>query len=80
MATQVSVTWGEQTISPVSYNTFKIGPFSMTTEVREEETDEQAMERVYAALESFARSTYAKKLESFKEAYRAATSATKGGR
>lgn len=80
MADQVTVTWGEQTISPVSFNTFKIGPFSMTTDVQPDETVEDAMGRAYAALETFARSTYQRKLAAFREAYRAATATTKGGR
>ena len=73
MAESVTVTWGKVLISPVQYNTFEVGPFSMTTEVGEGETPEDAMKRAYAALEKFARSTYAEKLKSFREQFATAT-------
>jgi hypothetical protein len=79
MATTVTVTWGEQLIAPIQFNNFKIGPFSMTTEIRPGESEEQAMARAYAACAAFARSTYKEKFAAFKEAYQAAN-AVVGGR
>lgn len=50
----VTVTWAEETISPVAYNSFKVGPFTATGTVRAGETIPQACGRLYAELAAFA--------------------------
>lgn len=51
--TVITVVWGEETICSVPYNSFKVGPFSVTVEIHGESvTDAQA--RVYADLVTFA--------------------------
>jgi hypothetical protein len=78
MAQTVKVTYGEVLIQPIQFNHFKVGPFEMTTAVKDDETPEQAMARAYDALERYARSTYASKLADFKEAYGASAAAVRG--
>lgn len=46
----VTVTWGEEVFTPVPYNTFKVGPFTATTDVRAEETISDASDRLYKEL------------------------------
>ena len=66
MSRTILVVWGECKISPISYNTLTIGPFSETVEVPEGEDVEEVRRRTYEALERFARESYAKKLSSFR--------------
>lgn len=61
----VTVTWGEEVISPVQYQSFRVGPFTMTTKIKEGESTVDAMHRAYAALEQFARNTYPMKRKTF---------------
>jgi hypothetical protein len=61
----VTVTWGEEVYSPVQYNSFRLGPYSMTTAVRPGETRAQAFERAYDDLERLAAASFAKKREAF---------------
>lgn len=79
MAEAIRVVWGEQLIAPRQYNNFKIGPFEMTTTVRDDETDEQAFDRAYAFLDERARATYKTKIAAFELAFREAN-AVVGGR
>ena len=46
MADTITVTFGEEQFSPHKYHTFRVGPFSMTTEVKFGETAETALIRV----------------------------------
>lgn len=62
----VSVTWAEETLCPVAYNPFKVGPFEATGFVRRGETISQASARIYAELVSFAEEARAQKAISFK--------------
>jgi hypothetical protein len=74
----VTVTWGKQLIAPVQYNNFEVGPFVMTSEVRPGEKPSEAMTRVYAVLEGFARESYKTKIAAFREAFAAANQAVRG--
>lgn len=67
----VEVTWGEESYSPIPFQTFRVGPFSMRTKVKAGETPEQAMERAMVALGKFAASNYKAKLREFKGHLRA---------
>lgn len=61
----VTVTWAEERFSPVQYNSFGVGPFSMTGNVREGESTADAARRIYAELEAFAGEARMKKAQSF---------------
>lgn len=50
----VTATWGEATVSPKQYHTYRVGPFSATDSVRDGETVDQALERVQKALNAHA--------------------------
>ena len=50
----VTVTWGREHFSPAQYMGFDIGPLSYTTEIREDETVEQAVTRAHKALNNVA--------------------------
>ena len=67
-ALTVTVTWAEETFTPVSYNTIKVGPFEATAYVRDGETIAQAHARVYAELVKFAESVRESKVSSFTDA------------
>jgi organic hydroperoxide reductase OsmC/OhrA len=77
MVDTVTVTWGLMKVSPERYNNFDIGPFEMTTVVKDGETPEQAMARAYAACEAFARKSYATKIAAFKVALQESSAAMK---
>jgi hypothetical protein len=63
----VTVTWAEETISPIPYNVVKVGPFAATGAIRPGESVAQASARIYDELESFAEGVRATKLIAFKE-------------
>ena len=50
----VTATWGEETICPVAYNPFKVGPFVAMGKVEPGESVADAHARVYAELTTFA--------------------------
>jgi hypothetical protein len=61
----VAVTWAEETLCPVAYNPFKVGPFEATGFVRKGESISQASARIYAELVSFAEAARTAKAVSF---------------
>lgn len=65
MADRVTYTWAEERYSPIQYQTFGVGPFSYTTEVREGETPEQAMDRARDFVKALAKKEYLEKCASF---------------
>ncbi len=62
----VTVTWAQETVSPVPFNTMVIGPFSVTGPVQPGESIADAQARLYAPLALFAELTRATKALSFK--------------
>lgn len=66
---QITVTWGEETFSPIPFNSFRTGPFSLTTTVRDDESTEQAFDRAWAFLDAYARKQYVAKRAAFLERY-----------
>src|SRR5574344_334232 len=52
--TQITVTWGEETFSPVQYNSFRIGGHSVTVVVQDGESALDAWKRGWALLEEAA--------------------------
>lgn len=67
----VTVAWGEELLSPVQYNTLKVGPFSATVQVMAGETREQALVRAYASLQAFAEKERERKIASYLAALKA---------
>ena len=59
MSDTITVTYGAQKFSPVQYQLFDVGPFSMTTTVKPDETPEQAYARAYAFLAGCAKAAFA---------------------
>lgn len=69
----VTVVWAEQAVQAVQYNVLRYGGFSMTTEVKDGETPEQAMDRAYAYLDRFAKKNWPKALAEHLDSIRAAS-------
>lgn len=63
----ITVIWGEETFSPVQYNSFRIGGHSVTVVVQDGETALDAWKRGWALLEEAAEIQFADKLKGFKE-------------
>lgn len=61
----VTVAWGEETFTPAPFNSFRVGPFSMTCEVKAGETITQAIDRAYTELEEYAQSIVQRKSKRF---------------
>ena len=74
----VRAVWGKQLIAPRQYNNFEVGPFEMTTTVRDDETPEEAMARAYAVCDAQARASYKSKIAAFEEAFKAASAVVRG--
>jgi hypothetical protein len=49
--TTVTATWAEEQFQPVQFNTFRVGPFAASTQVRAGETIAQATVRLHAELD-----------------------------
>ncbi len=65
----ITVTWGEEEISPVKYSNFTVGPFTATARPRPGETRPVCMQRIYNELTLFAEDEREKKAQSFLKAY-----------
>jgi len=61
----VTATWGEEKFTPVAYNGFAVGPFTATTTVRVGESTQQALDRLNADLEQYAKVAFEKKRTAF---------------
>lgn len=61
----VTVTWAEERFSPIQYNSFGVGPFSVTGLVRIGESRADAARRLYAELNAFAVEARTQKAQSF---------------
>jgi hypothetical protein len=57
--------WGEEAIQLAQYCTVRVGPFASTTNVREGESREAALERLGASVTAFADAERARKVRSF---------------
>jgi hypothetical protein len=63
--TPITVIWGEETFSPVQYNSFRIGGHSVTVIVQEGEAAIDAWKRGWALLEQAAEVQFVDKLSGF---------------
>jgi hypothetical protein len=61
----VSATWPEQVFTPVAYNSFRVGPFSASSIVRDCETIAEAIERVRAQLSVVAQRAFDEESERY---------------
>lgn len=61
----VEVTWGEELFQPVQFNSFRVGPFKVTTRVRKGETIPGAIERVHREITAAAAKVHAEKAEAY---------------
>ena len=62
---EFEITWGEESYTPIPYNTFKIGPFSTKIKVLPGETHEAAFKRGYLLLENLAKNSFKRKRQIF---------------
>lgn len=62
----VTVVWAQETVAPIPYNTFVVGPFSVTGPVQPGESLADAQARLYAPLAVFAEGVRTAKAISFK--------------
>ena len=65
MPDKITVVWGEETFFPVMATGFRMGPYSIETEVRPGETPEQAFKRAWDFLEAQALMMFAAKRNNF---------------
>lgn len=76
--TRVSVTIGRQVFSPIQFHTFEVGPFSMTRDLRDGETAEEALRTIYLELRAFADGVYERERTAFIERMRTARRSAQG--
>jgi hypothetical protein len=65
MAEFVTYTFWQETFSPVDYQSFTVGPFSVTVELQPGETHEQALNRARKIIEPYAQKRFEKKRDAF---------------
>lgn len=67
VGTEITVVWGEETISPVQYNSFRLGGHSIKVVVQPGETAHDAFLRGWAILEEAAEVMFQDKVKGFSE-------------
>lgn len=65
----ITVTLGEQVFAPIQYNSFRVGPFSCTTTIKEGESPEAAYTRAHNFLIRCARIAYTAERNLFFDRY-----------
>jgi hypothetical protein len=78
VGTLVTVTWGEETFSPVQYNSFRIGGHSVTLAVEEGETLLDTWKRGWAMLEEAAEIQFTDKVSGFADRIKRAKDGMRG--
>jgi len=63
--TKLLVSWGDETITPIRYQSMKVGPFDMMVVVQYGETPYDAYRRGIRHLNVIAQTEYASKLPAF---------------
>lgn len=66
---EITVTLGEQVFAPVSYNSFRVGPFSYTTKIGPNETENMAFDRAHNYLMECSRRAYTAERKLFWDRY-----------
>jgi uncharacterized protein (DUF2336 family) len=77
---EIAVTWGEETYSPVQYQSFRVGAFTLRGRVLPGETYEGAHARLLNAARACAAEQFRVQLADHLDRVRVAASAAKGGR
>ena len=77
---EVIVTWGEETYSPVQYQSFRVGSFALRARVLPGETYAEAHARLLNVARECSRQQFDVQLQEHLERVRMAASAAKGGR
>lgn len=62
---RVTVSWGKELYSPVKYESYEVGPFSLEVEIREGEDVEAALDRAHDFLAAYAEKVKARKRAAF---------------
>lgn len=78
VGTLVTVTWGEETFSPVQYNSFRIGGHSVTLAVNEGETLIDTWKRGWKMLEDAAEIQFTDKVTGFADRMKRAKDGMRG--
>jgi len=73
----VTVTLGKELFCPVQYYSFEVGPYSLTTQIREGETVEEACARARKRLEVVQAEDFELKVRGHLERIRAASAITR---
>jgi len=79
-AYEIVVSWGEETFSPVQYNSFRAGGVSLRTQVRPAESPEEAHERCMRHLRAMTERQFEEQLRTFLDRLRIAGSQARGTR
>lgn len=69
MAEQITLVWSEENFLVHPYQGFRVGPITVTTELRPNETYLQAYERIWPQLEIIADKMFLAKRNKFAEHY-----------
>lgn len=68
MRTQtVTLTWSEELYTPKQYQSFRVGPFSRTLIIEEDEDAMEVMDRAYKEMEVFAKKITERKRAAYLE-------------
>jgi hypothetical protein len=67
VGSKLTVTWGPEKFSPISYHTFDVGPFTMETTIKEDETADQAFQRAHQYLSQQARKAFQSRMREYFE-------------
>lgn len=79
-AYEIVATWGEETYSPIQYQSFRSGGVSLRTQVRPGETPGQAHERCMRHLRAMSQAQFDEQLRTFLDRARIAASQARGTR
>lgn len=63
--TSIRVVWGEETIHPIQYNGYRVGPLEVTVEVKPGEDPDAVYEKTWAWLDKLGRDQNRRKVEGF---------------
>lgn len=67
MPDKIKIVWGEETYFPIKATGFRVGPYSIETEIRPDETPAQAFQRAWDILEAQALMIFLQKRAGFQD-------------
>lgn len=77
---EITVTWGEETYSPIQYNSFRSGGVVLRSQVKPGETVEEAHERCMRHLRAMSAQQFEEQLRAFLDRVRVAAGQSRGAR